>query len=566
MTTEILSNLGVTTVGTTMASSLATTLVVTAAVGALATLTGSQQCRVTVGSTPATAEIMIATAVTGTSITVTRGAEGTSGNQTAWAAGTPVLVSLTAASVQAVINQTALAGAATGTIAAVTLAPSSDGASAIGTSSFRYTNVVTNQTQIFASAGDANPVFQYNSSGIVMGAGGGSAVDLGVARSSAGTLAVTNGSSTNLATIASALLAPGTDATQALGSTSLRFTSLYASSSLNVYTSATDNLAISHNGLVFAKGTASPGISQSAQTTDTACNNLTLTPQAPWASASTNVLGGNVVVSLATPISGSGESNFQVQVGGSFIGSMQLLPSYPSFSAVFLAPGITPSSTNYALISSGSTTAINSTSTIQARINGITVISATSSQVQIVAASLQITAAMVTPVFNQQACLSDVATTSLTIQSQAPYASASTNINSGALIIGTPAAVGAGVPGAVQVQVGGVTYAQWTASGPNETPYAWSMGITTGTATLTAAQYVYPIISVATVSLTGALSIVFPSTQGGIWTLDLSKVTFGSYAITVKCGSGSAATTVTASSTKTLWTVCCPAANVCVIG
>ena len=464
MTTEILSNLGVTTVGTTMASSSSTTLVVTAAVGALATLTGSQQCRVTVGSTPATAEIMIATAVSGTSITVTRGAEGTSGNQTAWTAGTPVLVSLTAASVQAVINQTALAGAATGTIAAVTLAPSSDATSAIGTSALRYTNVVTNEVQIFGAASDANPVYQNSSAGAVMGAGGASAVDVGFKRSAAGTLAVTNGGATNLTTIASALLAPGTDATQAHGSSSLRFTDHYTSGGFYAYTSATDYLAVTHTGLTFAKGTASPGISQSAQTTDTACNNLTLTPQAPWASASTNVVGGNVVVSLATPISGSGESNFQVTTGGSFTASLQLVPSLNTYCGLFLTPGITPSSTNYALISNGSSTGVNATGTCQMRVNGTTYFVIGTSMAQFLVPNLQVTPGMVTPLLYQATPISDVATTTFSVMAQSAYASATgTHQNGGNLILsgGLSTAAGSGVGGDVTMG-SGVAYKTFT--------------------------------------------------------------------------------------------------------
>ena len=124
----------------------------------------------------------------------------------------------------------------------------------------------------------------------------------------------------------------------------------------------------------------------------------------------------------------------------------------------------------------------------------------------------------------------------------------------------------AGATGSVQVSLAGTVLAQWTPNGPIETPYAWSMGVTTGTATLTSAQYIYSVISVATATLTGALTIVFPSTVGGIWSLDLSKITFSSYSITVKCGTGASATTITSSSVKTLWNVVCPAANVCVIG
>jgi hypothetical protein len=91
----------------------------------------------------------------------------------------------------------------------------------------------------------------------------------------------------------------------------------------------------------------------------------------------------------------------------------------------------------------------------------------------------------------------------------------------------------------------------------------------TGNTTLASTAYQYIVISVSAVSLTGNVTITFPSNNGsngaGTWFLDLSAVTFGAFTISIKCGTGTAATTISATSVKLGWIVCCNAANSCVL-
>jgi hypothetical protein len=161
--TEVISNFGITTIGTTMSSSTSTSLTVAALVGALATLGTNQQCRVTLGNTnsPSTCEIVIASgAPSGKTFTITRGAEGTSANQQAWPSTTPVSVALTAGG-------------------------------------------FANALLAMANATDQYPVAQLTSNGLSVGQGGSSAVSSGIASGGANTLAFTNGSTTNWATLTS---------------------------------------------------------------------------------------------------------------------------------------------------------------------------------------------------------------------------------------------------------------------------------------------------------------------------------------------------------------------------
>lgn len=73
------------------------------------------------------------------------------------------------------------------------------------------------------------------------------------------------------------------------------------------------------------------------------------------------------------------------------------------------------------------------------------------SPIPITPANLQWTASTVSPLLSQNTPVSDVATTNLTIQSQAPYASASTHTSPGNLILKVPNPVGAGAYGFVDI-------------------------------------------------------------------------------------------------------------------
>lgn len=81
------------------------------------------------------------------------------------------------------------------------------------------------------------------------------------------------------------------------------------------------DMTLSVPALQFGASQASPTISQSTQGSDIATNNLTLSPQAPFASASSNKTPGSLIVSLAAPISGgSTRGQFVVKDNGNTVG------------------------------------------------------------------------------------------------------------------------------------------------------------------------------------------------------------------------------------------------------
>jgi len=89
------------------------------------------------------------------------------------------------------------------------------------------------------------------------------------------------------------------------------------------------------------------------------------------------------------------------------------------------------------------------------------------------------------------------------------------------------------------------------AAGGLTNPWAWTNNTvttpTTGTITLSAAQYVCPRLRVQ-MTLTGSITIVFPN-QAGSWRLDLSGVTFGGFTIAFKSGSTTSATVASITTT-----------------
>jgi hypothetical protein len=152
---EILSNGGITTVGTGFASPTSTLFTPAAIVGGLVGLTSGQQCRVTLGNVPSSFEIIIVVGpVSGGSFTCLRGQEGTASNQQAWGVGTQAICPMTAGSIQAAINQAIGAPSATvggdlsGTVNSATVS-SISGASGVVTvnaNAFTYPSNVTAPT------------------------------------------------------------------------------------------------------------------------------------------------------------------------------------------------------------------------------------------------------------------------------------------------------------------------------------------------------------------------------------------------------------------------------------
>lgn len=103
---------------------------------------------------------------------------------------------------------------------------------------------------------------------------------------------------------------------------------------------------------------ASPAISQSPKTSDQTPQNITITPQAPFASATgTNRNPANLVVDLSTPTNGgTAEGSLKVTRATSFVGSIGAYPTLPTtYSGLWLGPGLTPNTANYTVLSNGDT-------------------------------------------------------------------------------------------------------------------------------------------------------------------------------------------------------------------
>ena len=242
-------------------------------------------------------------------------------------------------------------------------------------------------------------------------------------------------------------------------------------------------VALNVTTLQWAKGQSSPTISQAAQTTDVATNNLTLAPQGPWASATgSNRNPGSLIVSLSSPASGGSHATMTVSEGGTgraALGVMVL--SAVTYGALWLADfANAPTNANWTLAtdlaSSSGTTALQGPGTngglvMQANGSGNVVLSASTGtigqsiggtvQTLFSAGLYQWQPTIASPAFTQATRTTDAATQALTVQAQSAYASSTgSNVNGGALLLqgGAAKANGAtGLRGGVRLQVGADT-------------------------------------------------------------------------------------------------------------
>jgi hypothetical protein len=222
----------------------------------------------------------------------------------------------------------------------------------------------------------------------------------------------------------------------------------------------TSSILLTPSILEWGATASSPIIEQATPSSDVATTNLTIQSQAPYASASTNTSPGNIIAKIPSPV-GAGTTGYfvvqnnatdMVRIGLNASGLAQILsPTEPlvvqsSNSYIhFIVPAsgdIYYDSDNSIFRSSGGTTNLTLTS-----------------------GSLQWAAGISSPTINQGTPTSDVATQNLTITSQAPYASASTNKNPGNLVFNIPAPVSGGTHGNITLQDGGVTYGTLTPDG-----------------------------------------------------------------------------------------------------
>lgn len=324
--------------------------------------------------------------------------------------------------------------------------------------------------------------------------------------------------------------------------------------------------------LSFSKTLTAPTINQNAQTTDTATNNLIITSQAPFASASTNKTPGNIIVTLPAAVAGGTQGYFQVSVNGAIQCS---IGDYSGNAGWFWLGPQTPSSSNSNLYGDGADFYVNAvsgsiylgTNNGQAvKINdqsgsAIVCIGSRFTGIETATAHLSFSKTLTSPVINQNAQTTDTATQVFEIQAQNAYTSASTNKTGGTLVLEGGAAQDTSA-GAVINLTGGTTSTKGTVGidasaigGVTGVPWAWKQlavtMTTTGTTTLTNVQYDHPGIIINTVTLGGAVVLEFPNAPG-FWMVDISNITSISPTNTFSVKSGSTTAVVYNSDSLTI--------------
>ena len=134
---------------------------------------------------------------------------------------------------------------------------------------------------------------------------------------------------------------------------------------------------------------------------------------------------------------------------------------------------------------------------------------------------------------------------SMTVQAQSPYVLAVTNVNGPALTLAGGNSSN-GTPGGA-IALSGATNAgsaQGTIGAPSGQTWAWTpttISTTTGTVTLSAAQYSSPLIKIAA-TLTGNLTVVFPN-QAGFWIVNTNALVLSGHTLTLQSGTATFAGT-----------------------
>ncbi len=251
-------------------------------------------------------------------------------------------------------------------------------------------------------------------------------------------------------------LGPGS--TETNGATAALFADGSANTYLNVAAGGTVGLAIGGGDVVavtaslvavtpatirWKKATSAPQLAQEARTTDEATSALTLTPQAPWASATgANRTPGSLIVALAAPTnSGTTVGGLKVTHDGSLQAQIGAYNHPATYSAVWLGPGIVPSSNNFAFLSNGTSLSylnVPSGGTVYVAIGGssTTSLGVSASAVELSSiATLRWTEGVSSPTITQAIRGSDAAAQDLEISAQAAQLAASTHKVGGNLIL-----------------------------------------------------------------------------------------------------------------------------------
>ncbi len=117
-------------------------------------------------------------------------------------------------------------------------------------------------------------------------------------------------------------------------------------------------ISITPATLQWATGTASPTLTQASESTATKGADLNFTPQ--QSTHTTDQGGGNAVFNLEVPTGAGVEALLETKRGANFSAGMgPLMTAGATFSALYLGPSLSPSSTNFALTSNGTNLTVN---------------------------------------------------------------------------------------------------------------------------------------------------------------------------------------------------------------
>jgi len=128
--------------------------------------------------------------------------------------------------------------------------------------------------------------------------------------------------------------------------------------------SASSSLITLYDATVaFTNTVSAPMFGQSQATSDVATQNLTLEAQAPYASASTNKLAGDVIVNTAASVSGGAKyGGLSVNYNGTSQFRFGTYNSGGGFAGMWALDGGSPGGTNFIFLSDGSSTFVNAPS------------------------------------------------------------------------------------------------------------------------------------------------------------------------------------------------------------
>jgi hypothetical protein len=205
--------------------------------------------------------------------------------------------------------------------------------------------------------------------------------------------------------------------------------------------------------LQFGATQTSPGINQATPTSDVATQNLTITSQAPYASATTHKTGGNLILEVPVIVAGASTYPFvTINYGSTTLFQLGPDTGAPTTYGGFYPGGVTPSNTNFAMLAStsGTDTYLNASTKVHLQIGNSEILDLTSTAITPNIANLTWISG-VSPTITQTLTTTTSATgQTLTIQAQN---ATGTTSNGGPLVL--TSGTGTTAAGNVTIQTGG---------------------------------------------------------------------------------------------------------------